>query len=116
MCILGSLLLDTSHAPQPPRLFPSSAIQDPSQGLPHPPVCPSSQAVCSPYLATCSLGGRGGTDITQEGGMAWMRGSSQSLGEAGKFLQVTRAPHAPSPAVPLEAKALGQRFLSLWVL
>lgn len=45
--------------------------------------------------------------------MAWMRGSSQSLGEAGKFLQVTRAPHAPSPAVTLEAKALGQRFLSL---
>lgn len=45
--------------------------------------------------------------------MAWMRGSSQSLEEARKFLQVTRAPHAPSPAVPLEAKALGQRFLSL---
>lgn len=69
MCILGSLLLDTSYHP---CLFPlpSYLSKIPARGCPIPQSVPAPRLLCSPYLATCSLGG--GTGLTSPRRGAWL--------------------------------------------
>lgn len=111
MWVLGSLLLDTSHYPPPPNAFspPQLSIQDPSQGLPHPPVCPGPQAALFTIFGHMLPRGRGRTDISQEGGTACMRRSSQRLGGGQKVSSEVRLPGSLSlsPVVPVEAEGPG---------
>lgn len=96
MCILGSLLLDPSH-PHPQCLFPfrCSLSKIPARGCPIPQSVPAPRLLCSPYLATCSLGGGAGLTSPRRGGTAWMRGSSQRLGGGQNFSSEVRRPGLP---------------------
>lgn len=92
MCALGSLLLDT---PSPPMPFPLPSCQRSQPGAAPPPVSPSSPAALFAIFGHMLPRGRGRTDITQEGGTAWMRGRQpETWGRPASFFRswAARAP------------------------
>lgn len=86
-------LTDLPLAPAPlPLPLPLPSCLGPRQGPPRPLVCPSSRHSSVHHIwPQCSRGGRGGADITQEGGLACWRGSGGTLGRQHIALEVGAA-------------------------